>query len=132
MLIGLTPYKQDESDEYDLFNAFCFLDECQGIIAGDEVDDDHDKLNIHKSGFCHGTGRISKINYWQNPQIRIACFVGQLSGLGDGCCYSSERVEHERPVQKTGQAVKGVDIPLETSVLIEYGQTHFNVSISNI
>lgn len=49
-------------------NVYTFLgslDECQGTIAEDEInnlDNDPDKLNIYKSGYCRGSGRIPKID----------------------------------------------------------------------
>ncbi|MGB6527853.1 MAG: hypothetical protein WBF33_07075, partial [Candidatus Nitrosopolaris sp.] len=49
-------------------NVYTFLgsiDECQGTIAEDEInnlDNDPDKLNIYKSGYCRGTCRIPKID----------------------------------------------------------------------
>src|SRR5262249_28316917 len=47
-------------------NVYTFLgslEECQGTIAEDEInnlDNDPDKLNIYKSGYCRGASRIPK------------------------------------------------------------------------
>jgi hypothetical protein len=48
-------------------NVYTFLgslEECQGTIAEDEInnlDNDHEKLNIYKSGYCRG-GKVTKID----------------------------------------------------------------------
>jgi hypothetical protein len=42
------------------------LEECQGCIAEDEInnlDDDIDKLNIYKSGYSLGSGRVPKLDF---------------------------------------------------------------------
>ncbi len=68
-------------------NVYTFLgslDECQGTIAEDEInnlDDARDKLNIYKSGYCRGASRVPKTDLKAGriqEAFKTYCFKSEL------------------------------------------------------
>jgi hypothetical protein len=68
MTFALLGYRVLLATSVSAANVYTFLgslDECQGTIAEDEInnlDNNPDKLEIYKSGYCRGTCRIPKID----------------------------------------------------------------------
>ena len=66
MAFGYLGYRVLLATSVSAPNLITFLgsvEECQGTIAEDEIDnldDNHDKMNIYKSGYSIGTSRIPK------------------------------------------------------------------------